>query len=118
MDSVTNLRGNKLLLIGLAIVAIGISLFEVGHYFLSGMEVCTVPSSSLNPGNVVVDKCNVIRDVGQNLTLKIYFFSSAGGKGAYSIRIPAHAVIIDPSNKVLFDKEINSATIFSFRPQM
>jgi len=116
----TNMRNlvkkHKILVFGIIVFCAGVAMWVVPSIFLSTVSLCkNYNESYFVPNTVVTVTCPVVRDVGQDLTFRANFYTTAGAK---SIQIPAHLEIRDPTNTILYDMNFDDKIIISFKPKV
>jgi len=107
---------HKILFLGIIVFGIGIGLFGTSINFLEKMRLCeNYNGDHFMPTTVITVSCNVVGDVGQDLTLRIGFYPNGG---SYPIQIPSHLEIKDPNGVTLYERDFDDKTIISFKPEM
>ena len=95
--------------------AVGIIFFGISWNFLAQMSLCeNYNNARFLPNTTITVTCDVVGDVGQDLTLRSIFYSHGG---AETIQIPAHLEIKDPNGLVLSDMDFDDKIIISFKPE-
>ena len=95
--------------------AVGIIFFGISWNFLAQMSLCeNYNNARFLPNTTITVTCDVVGDVGQDLTLRSIFYSHGG---AETIQIPANLEIKDPNGLVLSDMDFDDKIIISFKPE-
>lgn len=110
----------RILFFAVIVLSLGIAMVAISTYYTSAMFLCSNGSNqaAFQPETVITASCPVVRDVGQDLTLKAYFWDSSSAASEETIKMPAHLVIRDPNNVVLYDMDFSDKTVISFKPQV
>lgn len=108
-------KKHKILFFGIIVFAVGIIFFGTSWNFLAQMYLCeNYNFARFLPNTTITVTCDVVGDVGQDLTLRSIFYSHGGVE---TIQIPAHLEIKDPNDLVLYDMDFNDKKIISFKPE-
>jgi len=106
-------KKHKILVFGIIVFVVGIIFFGISWNFLDKMYLCeNYNNARFLPNTTITVTCDVVGDVGQDLTLRSIFYSHGGVE---TIQIPAHLEIRNPNNIVLYDMDFDDKTIISFK---